>query len=165
MGETYNQHAEGDGNTQIIQSITPDPLKVYSGDLRELILAFRNVIPPADKPEAGYIFAELEVKNKNNGMSPEYFSQVLRDDLPFFHDIDEFLHDPRSNDFTEMYNGTAKDLQGHFLSQQDRFKSIDKFLMHSYNTIFEALQVEFGRERGKIRIFLHHMYWNCSIGV
>ena len=167
MEKEYNQSINGDNNIQVgeLKGVFPDPLKVYDGDLRTLITAFRKFVPTDYTKESKYRYDSIVDKNTKNKMNPDYFNVIVEDDLPYFYDIDAFLRDPRSVKYAEMYDETARDLQSQFLANRERFDSVDMFLSHIYGSVFEALQVEFPRERRKIRTFLHHMYWKCSIGV
>ncbi|WP_027722857.1 ABC-three component system protein [Maridesulfovibrio zosterae] len=165
-GNTFDMDIEGNNNTQIGAAIFqfPEPIQVMPHDLKELIVAFRNVVPAIPQLRSGYNFDEMGEKNRKNKMDERYFHMLLQQDLPYFQDIDNFLRDPRSNEYSEMYNATAEDLQLQYLARSDKFPNIHSFLAYSYDTIFNVLQAELGRKRRQIRTFLHHMYWNCSIG-
>lgn len=167
MSGSIEQNIEGNGNTQIGSAtyILPEPLQVFEGDLRDLIVSFRKVVPSGPKNQSDYLFEGIEDKNAKNQMNSDYFKTIIEGDLPFFLDIDEFLGDPRFSQYSDMYDNTALDLQGQFLANRDKFVTIDQFLAYSHNTIFKSLHAEIRKDRGKIRTFLHHMYWKCSIGV
>jgi hypothetical protein len=104
-------------------------------------------------------------KNPVNGVTPDYFQQIIvNGSMPHFPRIEEFLKNPRNNEFVGLYHDSADELKQKILLHRAEFGAFDEV----FGFLYEHIQVKRAALRGKrrlISILLHYMYCNCDIGL
>ena len=103
-------------------------------------------------------------KNKINGLSPGYFQEIIvNGSMPHFSRVEDFLKNPRNNEYAELYHDAADELKRQILihrAEFDVFDDVFAFLSEQIQTPRAALR---GKRR-LVSILLHYMYCNCDIG-
>lgn len=107
---------------------------------------------------------KLHEKNKINGVSAEYYQQIIvNDSMPHFLKIDNFLSNPRNLSFADLYHDAADEIKRQILLKRSDFGSFD----HVFNFLYREIQQKRENLKGRRRlvsILLHYMYCNCDIG-
>ena len=82
----------------------------------------------------------------------------------FFYDIEKFLHNPRNQQYLQMYKNSVSDLRGYLIKNEERYT----FLEMLENIILAIIGIDPNQDIHKVRalarVFVHYMYWNCDIG-
>ena len=145
------------------------PFRFDPNDLVEVISALHGYVKQDAAPayESAIDFKVIKIKeekNKINGLSKEYYEQIIvADSMPHFQKIESFLKNPRNRDFSDLYHDSADDLKAKILVSRAQFDSFDAV----FNCLASELQKSAPQLKGKrklARILLHYMYFNCDIG-
>jgi hypothetical protein len=145
------------------------PFRFESDDLVEVIGAVHDFVhtSPEGVFDSAHDFDAVHlktVKNKINGLSEEYFSQVISEgSLPHFHSIGNFLKNPRNQNLANLYHDSADELKRKILSRRTEFDTFDEV----FGFIIEQVQnkrVALKGKRRMVSILIHYMYCNCDIG-
>lgn len=103
-------------------------------------------------------------KNKINGLSDEYYQQIIvNSSMLLFSRIEDFLKNPRNKDFSALYHDAADELKQKILVNRSKFASFDRV----FAFLSEQIQRPRAALRGKrrlVNVLLHYMYCNCDIG-
>ena len=150
---------------RLLRYLLPD--RFYEQDIRNIIVLFgKNIdwvnMTPAADDDFGYI--DKDKKNQLNGIDESYFKEIRDHSLMFFRDIEKFLHDPRNQQYLQMYKNTVSDLRGYLIKHEERYT----FLEMLENIIESIIGIDPNQDIHKVRalarVFVHYMYWNCDIG-
>jgi hypothetical protein len=144
------------------------PFRFDAQDLRDVIAALHDFrdgdMGAAFDSALDFETTGLPEKNKINGLTAEYYREVIyRDSLPHFKRIEAFLKNPRNEELAAYYHDSANDLKGKILVYRNRFEVFD----HVFLFLAEEIQNGSSALRGKRRMILtllHYMYCNCDIG-
>ena len=103
-------------------------------------------------------------KNKINGLTEDYFQQIIVNrSMPHFSCVEEFLKNPRNEEYAELYHDAADELKQKILINRSKFDAFDSV----FAFLSEQIQMPRTALRGKrrlVNILLHYMYCNCDIG-
>lgn len=139
-------------------------LKFQTSDLIDVVTAFHQVIKAKTSPPAsGFPYKPKIEKNKINNLSHAYYEFIKSNSLPYFAEIENFLKNPRNDEFRALYEDTAHEIKGKIITSSTRFSNFDEVL----TSIAEYVTTNNATLRGKRRfvsIFLHYMYYTCDIG-
>jgi len=143
------------------------PLQFYENDLRELVVAFSKL--RFNDTEVRSIVTTvhgipIELKNKLNLLSKDYFDAVLKKSVKEFSKIEYFLNDPNNEVFLKMYQNTISDLQEEIVLNRSDYHLFDEILNHLYRIFIDENNIILLQNRKLIRVFLHYMYFYCDIG-
>lgn len=144
------------------------PFRVLPDDLVEVIDALHQYASD-DDPSAflsALDFEKLKIleKNKINGVSSQYYQQIIVDrSMSYFPIIDQFLRNPRNKSYLELYHDTSDDLKEQILINRDKFDTFDRIFSFLCREIQANSPMLKGRRR-LVSIVLHYMYCNCDIG-
>jgi len=145
------------------------PFRFEPDDLVEVIGALHDYTSSATDSgfDSARDFDAVKIrdhKNKVNGLSADYFQQiVVNGSMPHFPRIEEFLKNPRNKELAALYHDAADELKQKILSNRSKFSTFDDVFAFMY----EQIQTKRAALRGKrrlITILLHYMYFNCDIG-
>ena len=144
------------------------PFQFEPTELVEVIQAIHQYANhETDAFDSAHDFEKVKLKdekNKINGLSDEYFQQlVVNDSMPHFSRIEDFLKNPRNRQFADLYHDAADDLKEKILVNRAKFKVFDEvfaFLSEQVQNSKEKLRYK----RRMVRVLLHYMYCNCDIG-
>ncbi|MGA6116185.1 ABC-three component system protein [Agrobacterium radiobacter] len=107
----------------------------------------------------------MPLKNKLNGVSDEYYSQVIvAQSMPHFDRVAQFLQNPRNDEFAALYHDAADELKQKIIAKRAQFGAFDDIFLFMYEQIQQKRDVLKGKRR-LISILLHYMYFNCDIGI
>lgn len=138
------------------------PLDFKEDDLKEIIISFSKLnikksniskIPKRD----------IEKKNELNRLSKDYFDNVLKKNINYFGQIEDFLQDPINEYFYNKYQNTINDINEEITIHRDEYNKFEEILNHLYKFVLEK-SPGLKDKRRLIRLFLHYMYYNCDIG-
>ncbi len=144
------------------------PVRFNREDLIRVILDFSNFVKEevgAPRQRDSLMHLKLEEKNKLNGISEPYFSDLQRHSMPQFDQIRTFLENPRNEEYLDLYRDTAEDLRGRLrtmLSEGTVERLEDGF--ERVKLDFIATDDKLLRKKRWVRVFLDYMYSNCDIG-
>jgi hypothetical protein len=142
------------------------PIDFKEDDLKEIILEFSKLdIKKSDikKLQKDLIFIDKQKKNELNRLSKNYFDNVIKKNINYFGQIENFLKDPINEDFLKKYQNTIDDINEEITIHRDEYKKFEEILHHLYKFVLEK-SPELEDKRWLIRLFLHYMYYNCDIG-
>jgi len=165
--ETYlKQHKD------IVKSFGLDkyslPFDFHEDDIKNIIVFFSENInintQKITKNDLGHI--TKETKNRLNNLSQIYYdNQIRKKSLEYFSQIDDFLGNPINKEYTEMYLNFSDELSNKILIKREDFEDFKEIFGYIYDKIFNKHETELLKDRRLIWIFLHHLYFNCHIGV
>ncbi len=144
-----------------------NPVRFNRDDLVKLIRDFSDFVKQSSCPPQpnGLQHLKLEEKNKLNGISEPYFSDLQRHSMPQFAQIRTFLENLRNEEYLDLYNDTADELRGKLRSMLSQ-GSVDS-LEDGFDRVreqFIATDDQLRRKKRWVRVFLDYMYSNCDIG-
>jgi hypothetical protein len=144
-----------------------NPVRFNRDDLLQIIQDFAEFIKQGEpEPRRESLkHLKLEEKNKLNGITDMYFSDLMRHSMPQFEQIRIFLENPRNETALSLYRDTADDLRGRLRAMLTQ-NSIQK-LEEGFDQVreqFVASDQNLRTKRRFVRIFLDYMYSNCDIG-
>lgn len=138
---------------------------IQTSDITEIITAFHTTVDSDAILTAATNLTYVPKKEKNriNGLSKEYFQEILDHSLQYFRYIEDFLKNPRNIDFKDKYEDTTDEIRRKLISADPPFEKFDEAL----TTIIDLVTSQNPSLSGKRRfasIFLHYMYYTCDIG-
>jgi hypothetical protein len=147
----------------------PSPFRFNPDDLVEVIGALHDYA--ADEKTGGFDSARdfdaikiRDQKNKVNGLTEDYYQEIIiNGSMPHFARIEDFLKNPRNENFANLYHDAADELKQKILANRAKFVTFDDVFAFMY----EEIQTKRSALKGKrrlISILLHYMYFNCDIG-
>ena len=139
------------------------PLDFNENDLKDIVIAFSQLdISKGDLPEIPED-RDIEKKNEINKLSEEYFNDVIKRNLTYFEQINDFLQNPDNKKLLDKYNNTIDDLNEEITIHRDEYEKFEMILNYLYKIVLNKFP-ELNSKRALIRVFLHYMYYNCDIG-
>ncbi|MBN9033861.1 MAG: hypothetical protein J0I23_29130 [Rhizobiales bacterium] len=145
------------------------PFRFDADDLVEVIGALSAFTK--DEPDSAFQSAfdfgklKMPVKNKLNGVSDEYYQQVIvGQSMPHFERVGQFLQNPRNQEFAALYHDAADELKQKIIAKRAQFGAFDDIFLFMYEQIQQKKDALKGKRR-LITILLHYMYFNCDIGI
>jgi hypothetical protein len=145
-----------------------EPLRFYEKDLRDLIVLFAGQSRQVSAAAAEYItnldLIDKDEKNALNNLGKEYFDFMLDHSTKHFSDIQNFLTDPRNDQYTRKYANTVSDLQAKIILERNRFTEFQMVIEHLVSFLVENNEEKLIEQRQLVRVFIHFMYFNCDIG-
>lgn len=139
------------------------PLNFNENDLREIVNSFSRLdkkiseLPKIPK-------RNIELKNKLNNLSKEYFDNVIKKNLIYLEQIRDFLMDEINLDYLNKYENTIDDINAKIIIHRKDYEKFEMILEFLYDFIIEN-NSELLEKRRLVRLFLHYMYYNCDIGI
>lgn len=148
-------------------SLIDPPFRFQPSDLVDVVKMFRASVPSvkSDFDSAhNFNFVEHVRKNKVNGLSKTYYeSYIVRDSMPHFTEIKDFLENPRNRNLADLYHDAANELKQAIITNRKKFGAFDEVLTFIYEQIIAAQPALRGKKR-YVTLFLHYMYCDCDIG-
>jgi hypothetical protein len=144
------------------------PFVFDTDEFVEVIQAFREYTMDEDETaySSAFDFESLKLKDKNriNGLTEDYFKQVIvARSMPYFDKIKDFLSNPRNREFSNIYADSAAEMKEGILLHRTRFPNFD----HVFNFLYGQIQKQrpaLRQKRRLVSILLHYMYCHCDIG-
>lgn len=102
-------------------------------------------------------------KNALNNLSEGYIKLIQQSSLPFFEQLNSFLSKAENQEIKDMYLNIVGDLQKVILVKRSNYIFFDDF----FTIIEETCKIKFpelAKNRRKLQILLHFMYFQCDIG-
>ncbi len=144
------------------------PLQFDESDLKILIEEFHNTLSANNALKNNGLdksFIEMEVKNKLNKLSQEYFDNVMKRHYSHFESIRNFLIDPINLKLKEQFDDLIDELNAKITIYQNEYYAFEKLLDELYDYVISNNQDFFGSGKKRlVRVFINYMYCNCFIG-
>lgn len=138
--------------------------QIQPQDMTEVVCAFHEVISGDGAVNAdNFKYLDKKKKNKLNKLSADYDSYIRRNSLVHFKPIQDFLKNPRNEEFRDLYHDTADEIKQKVIAHSAQFDSFDDVLTYLFDLITEGNPL-LRRKRKYVSAFLHYMYYNCDIG-
>lgn len=146
------------------------PFDFYDVDIKEVIVFFNQERPKLKNirtlTDIDFHTISKEEKNKLNGLTQAYYDNQIRSkSMEYFGQIDSFLSNPINEEYAEMYESFHIELSNIIQIKRDTFDKFEDVFSYVYNEVFNRNKDEVRKYRSLIWVFLHHLYFNCSIGV
>ena len=139
------------------------PIDFNEDDLKEIILAFSKIDIKTSNLSSIPLKRDIEKKNELNRLSKDYFDNVLKKNINYFDQIENFLNDPINEVFLNKYHNTIDDINEEIIIHRNEYERFEEVINHLYKFVLEK-NSELKNQRRLIRLFLHYMYYNCDIG-
>lgn len=148
----------------------PQPFRFNPEDLVEVIAAVHEFTREESAPsfDSAIDFDAIKIKeekNKLNGLTKEYYDQiVIAQSMPHFVKVEAFLKNPRNRNLADLYHDSADELKAKILVARAKFENFDAVFAY----LVEQLQHQRAALKGKRRlasVLLHYMYFTCDIGM
>lgn len=139
------------------------PIDFKEDDLKEIILAFRKIEIKKSGLSSIPQKRNIEKKNELNNLSKDYFNNVLKKNINYFNQIENFLRDPINEEFLNKYQNTIDDINEEIIIHREEYEKFEEIINHLYKFVL-GKNPELNNRRKLIRLFLHYMYYNCDIG-
>ncbi len=144
------------------------PLRFYEKDIREIIIDFaensKSISSEAKSYLINFDLIDKERKNELNNLSKDYFDFIKDHSLQYFEEIENFLRDPKNEQYTRMYANTISDLQESITIERSRFNEFEHVIKHLVDCVIGENEEKLKDYRKIVRVFIHFMYFNCDIG-
>ena len=147
-------------NITVIPSF--DDFFIYEDDIKDNMATF------IDTPFPNNSSILIDDKNILNNLSEDYYNSIiLKNSLPHFGKIFNFLENPRNSKYVDIYYSITEELQNIVLAIKPTYSSFDLIFNFLYKTIASKCTADkqFMKNRTKVLLFLHFMYYNCDIGL
>jgi hypothetical protein len=102
-------------------------------------------------------------KNSLNNLSEGYIKLIQQNSLPFFEQLNSFLSRPENQEVLNSYLNVVGDLQHVILVKRSEYAYFDEIFKVIEETC-KAKIPELAKNRRKLQILLHFMYFQCDIG-
>ncbi|TXN35715.1 restriction endonuclease [Flagellimonas hymeniacidonis] len=164
------------GNKDIVKLYGLDkfslPFSFSEDELKDLIVDFKSQMDTIEdeiakgvaKVKFDYKKLDISEKNKKNILGQTYFEDViLSESLEHFDKIDVFLQNPRNSDLKDYYYDIADELRQIITVKREDFGAFEEILVFIRQLTTEGSTKLKGKKRF-VSVFLHYMYYTCSIG-
>lgn len=146
------------------------PFDFHEDDIKDTIIFFSQNIVRLNNhktiTEDDIKYISKEEKNKLNGLTQLYYdNEIRKKSLKYFTQIDTFLEDPINDNYMIMYENFSYELSNKISVKREIFERFEEIFAYIYDKIFEKHKLELSKDSRLIWIFLHHLYFNCHIGV
>lgn len=102
-------------------------------------------------------------KNTLNNLSEGYIKLIQQSSLPFFEQLSSFLSRPENQEVKNSYLNVVGDLQQVILVKRSEYVYFDEIFKIIEETC-KTKHPELSKNRRKLQILLHFMYFQCDIG-
>lgn len=142
------------------------PLEFDDSDICDVVLSIKEALKADDlsKSIADFFKIDLPEKNKLNGLSDEYFRNVLENDFSNFDKIQSFLSEPINEKIKAWYDDAVYDLNAKIIIHRDKFGNFESVIDYIYNYVLQHNHNDLKGNKRLVRVLLHYMYCNCDIG-
>jgi ABC-3C protein len=161
-----NKQAGGDINETHLHYHGDDdePLIFYEEDIKDIISIFSENVDAIKPISDDFKRIDIELKNKKNNVSNDYFTVIQEESLPHFKKIETFLKDPANNVHLKFYENIIADLKTTITVHREEYDKFDAIFEAIYKKVLNKFNENIKSDRRLIYAFLHYMYWNCDIG-
>ncbi len=107
---------------------------------------------------------DIGQKNQLNGISEDFFDEVIAECYEEFSKIDGFLKSPDNLKYQKKYAAIVKEIKGTLHNEISKGKTLQDMLPSLLNYAKEK-NPSFDSEKGYwLQVFAYYMYVNCDIG-
>ena len=139
------------------------PLEFDETDLKDIVEAFSKLdIKKGDLPDIPGD-RDIDRKNEINKLSKAYFDEVIKRNMPYFEQIQQFLSNPINKEILQKYENIIDDINEEITIHREEYDEFEIILNHLYKLIIGRFP-ELNDRRSLVRAFMHYMYYTCDIG-
>jgi len=139
------------------------PLEFDETDLKDIVEAFSELdIKKGDLPDIPED-RNIDRKNEINKLSKAYFDDVIKKNMPYFEQIQQFLSNPINKELLQKYENTIDDINEEITIRREEYDKFEMILNHLYKLVLGRFP-RLNDRRSLVRVFIHYMYYNCDIG-
>ena len=158
---------KGDGNYiagRDINLIYPTNEAIFSPTIMaEIIDAVYNEVSEHSDLE-DFDRPKIEEKNSINGISADFFNDVIKECYDEFFKIDNFLKNPENSQYQRKYAAIVKEINGFVFAKVASGEMLQSILPTLLNYAKTKIGM-FDSEKGYwLQVFSYYMYVNCDIG-
>jgi hypothetical protein len=149
------------------------PFDFSEEEIRNVIFEFsknlkdisKDIKDKVESVKYDYLKIGIDDKNEKNKMGQVYFEQeIVAKSLEHFMKIDLFLEDHRNSEYKDYYYDCVNELSQLILIKRSDFGAFEEVLMYIYKLICDG-DLKMMRSKRYVSVFLHYMYYSCSIGL
>lgn len=169
LGEIFVIQPERAPNTDWLTAKLKSPTAIRFGseDLRNVILAFHDVIKHSNTSsdsKEDFFVVELEEKNRLNGMGESYSQLILDHHEMYFGRINSFLESPVNVEVKEKYFEVVDELRAKIAVVRPRSENFEQILQAFVDGAANQSSGTLKMKRSVLNILISFMYVNCDIG-
>jgi hypothetical protein len=139
------------------------PLEFDETDLKDIVEAFSELdIKKGDLPDIPED-RNIDRKNEINKLSKAYFDDVIKKNMPYFEQIQQFLSNPINKELLQKYENTIDDINEEITIHREEYDKFEMILNYLFKLVLGRFP-ELNDRRSLVRVFIHYMYYNCDIG-
>jgi hypothetical protein len=139
------------------------PLEFDETDLKDIVEAFSELdIKKGDLPDIPED-RDIDRKNEINKLSKVYFDDVIKKNMTYFEQIQQFLSNPINKGLLQKYENTIDDINEEITIHREEYDKFEMILNYIFKLVLGRFP-ELNDRRSLVRVFIHYMYYNCDIG-
>jgi len=139
------------------------PLEFDETDLKDIVEAFSELdIKKGDLPDIPED-RDIDRKNEINKLSKVYFDDVIKKNMTYFEQIQQFLSNPINKELLQKYENTIDDINEEITIHREEYDKFEMILNYIFKLVLGRFP-ELNDRRSLVRVFIHYMYYNCDIG-
>ena len=159
-----SQHIHLDGLVNLAKtatgSIVFDPVS-----MRGVILSIDKSLESINGNPSDFDIIDVEKKNKLNGLSQDFYDDVISIDYePYFQELDVFLKQRENEDLQKVINNIVGSLNRKILIKRKNFDSFEDLLVSIEEALLDSQFKTLQGKEHSISFFLYYLYASCLIG-
>lgn len=132
---------------------------------RDIILEIAKISNSLNQKPKDFKSISIEEKNIINGMSQEFYDEVIsRDYEPFFTELDIFLKRRENEDLHKAVGNIVKSLNKKIMAARHKFDSFENLLLAIEEALLDDKYESLKDKEESISLFLFFLYADCYIG-
>jgi len=141
------------------------PLEFDETDLKDIVKAFSELdIKKGDLSDIQEDRdRDIDRKHEINRLSKAYFDDVIKKNMPYFEQIQQFLSNPINKELLQKYENTIDDINEEITIHREEYDKFEMILNYLFKLVLGRFP-ELNDRRSLVRVFIHYMYYNCDIG-
>lgn len=140
--------------------ITFDP-----STLREVIVSIDKSVEKLEYKATDFISVDVEKKNKLNGLSQDFYDDIIAIDFePYFAELDSFLKQRENEDLQLLVNNIVNNLNRKISMKRRHYETFEELLDSISDALWDAEYIALKNKEDSITFFLYYLYANCFIG-
>lgn len=133
--------------------------------LRDVIITIAGVYDELEQKTKDFGSISIEDKNKLNGLSEEFYKEIIsRDYEPYFFELDIFLKKRENEDLQGLVGKIVKSLNKKIIVGRKAFESFEHLLISIEEALLDSKYDSLEGSEESISLFLFYLYANCYIG-
>lgn len=140
-------------------------MAIYTEDIKNIIDVFcdykKEIVKSLD-PRTNYNkYPGINEKNVINNLGEEYFSNSILRDMPEFKIIDDFLENPRNEEYLDKYYDISTDIKNKLIVHNSKYDNFESAISIVHDIVIANENI---KNKRLVYLLLHYMYCKCDIG-